>query len=84
MEITSLIIANQLIAINVLAKKKLDITISPRKVSDWLLSLVHRSYNERLPGVGRIRKKCFSPVARFLVQVNWCDVDLTCQDVVPH
>ena len=47
--------------IKVLAKIKLEITMSPRKVSDWLLSLVHRSYKERLPGVGRIRKKCFSP-----------------------
>ena len=74
MEITSLIIANQLIAINVLAKKKLDITISPRKVSDWLLSLVHRSYKERLPGVGRIRKKCFSPVTRFVIHIIWFEV----------
>ena len=48
--------------------------MSPRKVSDWLLSLVHRSYNERLPGVGRIRKKCFSPGTRFVIQVIWLEV----------
>ena len=36
-------------------------TMSPRKVSDWVDRRVHRSYKERLPGVGRMRKNCFSP-----------------------